>query len=65
MMFMQVPNSNKIGLVYLLEENGGENVHPILSSIFMEGATQAIDNMSDVSLLRECTVGALSVALLP
>lgn len=50
--FVQVPNSNKIGLLYLLEKKGGENVHPIISSIFMEGATQAVENMPDVSLLR-------------
>ena len=46
---MQVPNSNKIGLVYMLEEDGEKQVHPIISSIFMEAATEAIQNMSDVS----------------
>ena len=51
MISMQVPNSNKIGLVYMLEEDGEKQVHPIISSIFMEAATEAIQNMSDVSCI--------------
>lgn len=35
----------------MLEENDGEDVHPTISSIFMEAATEAIQNMSDVSYL--------------
>ena len=44
-----MPAINKIGLVYMLEKGGGEEVHPLLSSIFMEAATGAIDRMQDVS----------------
>ena len=35
----------------MLEEDGEEQVHPIISSIFMEAATEAIQNMSDVSCI--------------
>ena len=37
--------------MYLLEEDGEEQVHPTISSIFMEAATEAIQNMSDVSCI--------------
>lgn len=47
---IQVPNSIKIGLVYMLEEDCGEGVHSILSSIFMEAATGAIQQMTNVSI---------------
>ena len=35
----------------MLEEDNGKDVHPIISSIFMEAATEAIQNMSDVSYI--------------
>ena len=46
---LQVPDSNKIGLVYMLEDIPEKHVHPLLSIIFMEAATEAIDNMQEVS----------------
>ena len=44
-----MPPINKIGLVFMLERGSGEEVHPLLSSIFMEAATGAIDRIEDVS----------------
>ena len=46
---LQVPDSNKIGLVYLLEDIPEKDVHPLLSSIFMEAAHEALDNMQEVN----------------
>ena len=35
----------------MLEEDGEEHVHPVISTIFMEAATEAIHSMSDVSCM--------------
>ena len=54
-----MPEINKIGLVYMIENDGGEEVHPCLSSIFMEAATEAIDNMDNVSNALEFNIATV------
>lgn len=48
-MFYQVPNQHKIGLVYILEVKGGQDIHPLLSAVIVESAIKAIDKLSNVS----------------
>lgn len=45
---LQVPGIYKLGLIRVLESGGKEDVHPMLSSVFMDAAMEAIDRMTDV-----------------
>ena len=46
----------------MLEGESGENVHPIISRVFMEAANEAIKNTSDVSTLLWLSLRVITLA---
>ena len=49
--YFKVPDQFKIELVRVLEVSGGDDVHPMLTTVFMDAAIEAIDKGSHVSML--------------
>ena len=47
LIIVQVPLKCRVQLVSVLDSDGGDDVHPVLSSILMDAAMEAIDMMSD------------------